>query len=222
MRSKKLKVLHQVAGIAMVDHVLNLAHSLMPKQITVVYGHQGEQLKQHFNNQSVNWAEQKDQLGTGHAVKQAVTYFQNDEDVLVLYGDAPLVQTADLAGLEGQQFVLTAQVDDPTGYGRIIRDGDEIQAIVEQKDANQAELQVKEINSGIIQAPAVQLKKWLNQLSNNNQQQEYYLTDVIALAAADKQTFKAIQLADPNAVKGANDMIQLAELEDLFQQRIRR
>lgn len=225
MHSGKLKVLHQVAGLAMIDYVLKLAQSLNPAQITLVFGHQGEQLMQHLQAKSinlpVNWAEQRQQLGTGHAVQQAVTFFQGDEDILVLYGDAPLVQTEDLAGLEGQQFVLTAQVDDPTGYGRIIRKGDEIAAIVEQKDANQAELQVKEINSGIIQAPAPQLIDWLNRLSNNNQQQEYYLTDVIGLAADDRKPFKAIQLADANAVKGANDMVQLAELEDLFQRRKR-
>lgn len=222
MRSQKLKVLHQVAGQAMVDHVLKLAQSLGPAQITVVFGHQGEQLKQHFQNQTVNWAEQKQQLGTGHAVQQAVQFFRTDEDVLVLYGDAPLVQADDLAGHFGEQFVLTAELDNPTGYGRIIRNGEFVTEIVEQKDANQAELEVKEINSGIIQAPAEQLKNWLNRLSNNNQQQEYYLTDVIGLAAVDEQPFKAIQLVDANAVKGANDMMQLAELEGLFQSRVRR
>lgn len=221
MRSRKLKVLHQVAGQAMIDHVLKLAQSLGPAQITLVFGHQGEQLMQQFQDLPINWAEQKQQLGTGHAVQQAVDFFQADEDILVLYGDAPLVQTEDLAGLQGQQFVLTAEVDDPTGYGRIIREGDDVVAIVEQKDANANELSIQEINSGIIQAPAEQLQGWLKKLSNNNQQQEYYLTDVIALAAADAQPFKAIRLADANAVKGANDMAQLAELEDLMQSRIR-
>ena len=199
MRSHKLKVLHLVAGQAMIDHVLKLAQSLKPAQITLVYGYQGEQLMQQFQDQPINWAEQKQQLGTGHALQQAVDFFQPDEDILVLYGDAPLVQTDDLIGLEGQQFVLTAQVDDPTGYGRIIKKGDEVVAIVEQKDASSKELQVKEINSGIIQAPAAQLKDWLKRLSNNNQQQEYYLTDVIGLAAEDGQPFKAIQLVDANA-----------------------
>ncbi len=221
MRSHKLKVLHQVAGQAMIDHVLQLAQSLSPDQITLVYGHQGEQLMQQYQDQPINWAEQKQQLGTGHAVQQAVDFFQADEDILVLYGDAPLVQTEDLINLAGQQFVLTAEVEDPTGYGRIIRKGDEVEAIVEQKDANSEQLDIKEINSGIIQAPATQLQNWLNKLSNNNQQREYYLTDVIGLAAQDGQPFKAIQLADANAVKGANDMAQLAELEDLMQQRIR-
>jgi bifunctional UDP-N-acetylglucosamine pyrophosphorylase/glucosamine-1-phosphate N-acetyltransferase len=221
MRSHKLKVLHQVAGQAMIDHVLQLAQSLSPAQITLVYGHQGEQLMQQYQDLPINWAEQNQQLGTGHAVQQAVDFFQADEDILVLYGDAPLVQTEDLINLTGQQFVLTAEVEDPNGYGRIIRKGDEVEAIVEQKDANSDELAIKEINSGIIQAPAAQLQDWLNKLSNNNQQQEYYLTDVIGLAARDGQPFKAIQLADANAVKGANDMAQLAELEDLMQQRIR-
>ncbi|MCX7553119.1 bifunctional UDP-N-acetylglucosamine diphosphorylase/glucosamine-1-phosphate N-acetyltransferase GlmU [Marinicella sp. S1101] len=222
MRSSKLKVLHPVAGQAMVDHVYQLALTLKPRQITLVYGHQGDQLKAHFDHEKVNWAEQKQQLGTGHAVQQAMTFMQDDEDVLVLYGDAPLIQSGDLAHLASKQFVLTAILDDATGYGRIVRSGEDIKAIVEHKDASPAELKIKEINSGIIQAPATRLKGWLQQLSNNNQQQEYYLTDVIALAAADKQPFQAIQLADAHAVKGANDMQQLAELEDIFQQRIRR
>jgi bifunctional UDP-N-acetylglucosamine pyrophosphorylase/glucosamine-1-phosphate N-acetyltransferase len=222
MRSNKLKVLHQVAGKPMVEHVLDLAQSLNPAQITMVYGHQGEQLLQQLQDQAVNWAEQKQQLGTGHAVQQAVEFFNDDEDVLVLYGDAPLVQTSDLQDLSGQQYVLTAQLPDPTGYGRIIRNGDLIDAIVEHKDANEAQKHIREINSGIIQAPASKLKAWLSQLSNNNQQQEYYLTDVIGLAAADGAPFKAVQLDDANAVKGANDMLQLAELETLMQQRRRR
>lgn len=222
MRSNKLKVLHQVAGKPMVEHVLELAQSLNPSQITMVYGHQGEQLLQQYQDASVNWAEQKQRLGTGHAVQQSVEFFNDDEDVLVLYGDAPLVQNADLAHMSGQQYVLTAKLDDPTGYGRIIRDGERIQAIVEQKDANAEQQAIKEINSGIIQAPAPKLKKWLSQLSNNNQQQEYYLTDVIGLAASDGTPFKAIELKDHNAVKGANDMEQLAELETLMQQRKRK
>ena len=221
MKSKKLKVLHEVAGKPMVDHVLELAQSLDPAQITVVFGFQGEQLITHLHDKSVNWAEQKQQLGTGHAVQQAVPFFKDEEDILVLYGDAPLVQTEDLTALKTQQFVLTAEVDNPTGYGRIVSAGEDVVAIVEQKDANPAELQIKEINSGIIQAPALNLKSWLNRLSNDNKQQEYYLTDVIGLAAADDMAFKAIKLNDANAVKGANDMVQLAELEDLFQHRKR-
>ncbi len=221
MKSNKLKVLHEVAGKPMIDHVLELAKSLDPSQITVVFGYQGAQLITHFNDQTVNWAEQKHQLGTGHAVQQAVPFFSDDEDVLVLYGDAPLTQSTDLAGLRGRQFVLTATVDEPTGYGRIIRKGEKVSAIVEEKDANPSEALVKEINSGIIQAPAIQMKNWLSRLSNNNQQKEYYLTEVIGLAAQDERPFTAIKLADANAVKGANDMVQLAELEDLFQLRIR-
>lgn len=219
MRSNKLKVLHEVAGCAMVDHVYQLAQSLKPAQITLVYGHQGQQLQSHFKGEPVNWAEQKQQLGTGHAVQQAMPFFNDDETVLVLYGDAPLVQTADLADISEPQFVLTAQLDNPTGYGRIIRAGNHIEAIVEQKDATEAQRQIQEINSGILQAPAKLLKGWLKQLSNDNQQNEYYLTDVIGLAAQDKQPFNAIKLADSNAVKGANDMQQLAELEAIFQQR---
>ncbi|MEZ5472714.1 MAG: bifunctional UDP-N-acetylglucosamine diphosphorylase/glucosamine-1-phosphate N-acetyltransferase GlmU [Marinicella sp.] len=222
MGSNKLKVLHQVAGLPMVEHVLRLAQSLNPAQITLVYGHKGEQLIQQYQDAAVNWAEQKQQLGTGHAVQQAVEYINDDEDVLVLYGDAPLVQTQDLMHLSEQQFVLTAKLEEPTGYGRIIRQGDYIQSIVEQKDASAEQLSIQEINSGIIQAPAKKLKQWLSQLSNNNQQQEYYLTDVIGLAAVDGLPFKAVELRDANTVKGANDMVQLAQLEHLMQQRRRK
>lgn len=221
MRSKKLKVLHQLAGQPMIDYVLQLAYSLEPAQITMVYGHHGDQLMAHCQDPRLNWAEQAQQLGTGHAVQQAEKFFKESENVLVLYGDAPLVQNKDLADLTGQQFVLTAQLNDPTGYGRIIRNGDFVEAIVEQKDANEVELSIKEINSGIIQAPAIQLKKWLGQLSNNNQQKEFYLTDVIELAANDGQPFTAVKLQDGDAVKGANDRVQLAVLETLIQQRRR-
>ncbi|WP_223788274.1 bifunctional UDP-N-acetylglucosamine diphosphorylase/glucosamine-1-phosphate N-acetyltransferase GlmU [Marinicella meishanensis] len=221
MHSQKLKVLHEVAGRAMIDHVLDLAQALEPAQITVVFGHQAEQLIQHGQDWPVNWAEQKEQLGTGHAVQQAATFFQDDEDVLVLYGDAPLVQVADLLPWRDQQFVLTAVLADATGYGRIIREGEHIAAIVEHKDANESVLAIQEVNSGIIQAPAKALKHWLGQLSNDNQQHEYYLTDVIGLAAAEGQPFQAAVVVDAEVVKGANDMAQLAELEDLLQQRIR-
>lgn len=221
MKSNKLKVLHEVAGVAMIDHVMQLAQSLKPKQITLVYGHKGEQLLQQCQDYAVNWAEQSQQLGTGHAVQQALVYIEDDEDVLVLYGDAPLVQTSDLAQLSGQQFVLTAELTDPTGYGRIIRKGQFIDAIVEQKDASPAVLEITEINSGIIQAPAIKLKQWLDRLSNDNQQKEYYLTDVIAMAAADGNPFVAVKLNDAQSVKGANDMLQLAELEEIMQRRRR-
>lgn len=221
MRSDRLKVLHEVAGVAMIEHVLRLAKSLNPQQITMVYGHQGEQLQAHLKGERLNWAEQRQQLGTGHAVLQAEQFFQADEKVLVLYGDAPLVQRRDLSDLSASQFVLTAVLENPFGYGRIVRRQDKVVAIVEQKDADAQQQQIREINSGIIQAPAKQLKKWLAQLSNDNQQGEYYLTDVIALAERDGCPFTAVQLADENSVKGANDMLQLAELDAIFQQRKR-
>lgn len=221
MRSNRLKVLHKVAGVAMIDHVLRLAKSLDPQQITVVYGHQGEQLQAHLEGEDLNWAEQEQQLGTGHAVLQAEPFFKDEEVVLVLYGDAPLVQRQDLLNLSASRFVLTAVLEDPCGYGRIIRKQDKVMAIVEQKDADVQQQKIREINSGIIQAPAKQLKKWLAQLSNDNQQGEYYLTDVIALAEQDGCPFTAVQLADENSVKGANDMLQLAELDAILQQRKR-
>lgn len=221
MQSNKLKVLHEVAGMPMVSHVYRLAQALAPAQITLVYGHQGEQLQSYFANESVNWAHQAEQWGTGHAVAQAVPHFKDDEQVLVLYGDAPLVTVQDIESVTAKRFVLTASLDDPTGYGRIIKNGEQAIAIREEKDANTDEKKINEINSGIIQAPAKSLKKWLSQLSNDNQQAEYYLTDVIAMAANDDQPFTAVCLPDPDAVKGANDMIQLAELEHIMQDRTR-
>ena len=136
MHSVKLKVLHEVAGRPMIQHVLNTAQALNPAQITVVCGHQKEALKQALADESVNWAEQSEQLGTGHAVQQAMPFVQENESVLVLYGDAPLVEADDLNQMQATSCVLTAHLDNPTGYGRIINQGGLIQAIVEQKDAN--------------------------------------------------------------------------------------
>lgn len=220
MHSDKLKVLHEVAGRPMIQHVLNTAQALNPAQITVVCGHQKEALKQALADESVNWAEQSEQLGTGHAVQQAMSFVQEHELVLVLYGDAPLVEANDLQKMQAASCVLTAHLDNPTGYGRIINQGGLIQAIVEQKDANQAQLKIQEVNSGIIKAPAADLSRWLQQLDNNNSQGEYYLTDVIAMAAEDGNPFQAVQAEQADIVKGANDMRQLADLEVIYQRRL--
>ncbi len=220
MHSDKLKVLHEVAGRSMIQHVLNTAKSLNPAQITVVCGHQKETLKQALTSESVNWAEQTEQLGTGHAVQQAMSFVQKNESVLVLYGDAPLVEAEDLQTMQSEACVLTAHLDDPTGYGRIINQDGLIAAIVEQKDANQDQLEIQEVNSGIIKAPAEDLRRWLQQLDNNNSQGEYYLTDVIAMATEDGKPFQAVQADQADIVKGANDMRQLADLEAIYQRRL--
>jgi len=220
MRSDKLKVLHDLAGKPLIRHVYDLAQSLEPTQITMVCGHQQQQLQAEFTQQSVNWAEQAQQLGTGHAVQQAVPFFKNNETILVLYGDVPLIETSDLVAMDAPACVLTAHLDNPSGYGRIVKQDDVISAIVEHKDANVEQLAIKEVNSGIIKAPAEQLKNWLKQLKNNNNQQEYYLTDVIAMAAEEGQPFKAVVASSSDVIKGVNDMQQLAELEGVYQQRI--
>ena len=225
MKSKKLKVLHQVAGLPMVDYVMNLAQSLNPSQITVVYGHQGAQLKAHLAASNVNWAEQKEQLGTGHAVQQAVPYFKDDEDVLVLYGDVPLTKVSTLQRLiaakpENGMALLTVHLANPTGYGRIMRDNSgKVVGIVEQKDANAEQLLVNEANTGILLANGGDLKRWLSNLSSDNAQGEYYLTDIIA---ACHQEGKLITTAHPDSeieVEGANNRVQLAGLERAYQLR---
>ncbi len=222
MRSSKLKVLHELAGKPLIRHVYDLAQSLQPTQITMVCGHQQKQLKAAFESQSINWAEQAQQLGTGHAVQQAAKFFKNDETVLVLYGDVPLIEQSDLLAMEASACVLTAHLTNPGGYGRIVKTGDAIIAIVEHKDANDEQLAIKEVNSGIIKAPAEQLMTWLKKLNNNNQQQEFYLTDVIAMAAVDNTPFKAVVAINSDVIKGVNDMQQLADLEGIFQQRMTR
>lgn len=219
MHSDKLKVLHEVAGQPMILHVLKTAQALSPAQITVVCGHQKEALKQALSAESVNWAEQSEQLGTGHAVQQAMPFVKDDELVLVLYGDAPLVEAENLQTMQSEACVLTADLDDPTGYGRIINQDGKITAIVEQKDANEDQLSIQEVNSGIIKAPAEDLSRWLQQLDNNNSQGEYYLTDVIAMAAEEGRPFEAVQAGQSDIFKGANDMAQLAELEAIYQRR---
>ena len=221
MRSKKPKVLQPVAGQAMIDHVLTVAQSLKPHQISIVYGHQGDQLRNHLRHEDIQWVEQTEQLGTGHAVSMVLPHVADDETVLVLYGDAPLVTGADLQALGSVRAVLTADVDDPTGYGRIIRDGDHISAIVEEKDATEQQRSIQEINSGIIQAQGQELKTWLQQINRDNAQGELYLTDVIGIAAQENTPFTAVKLKQADSVKGANTMQQLAELDAIMQQRQR-
>jgi len=220
MHSDKLKVLHEVAGQPMIKHVLKTAQALNPAQITVVCGHQQDALKQALAEETVNWAEQSEQLGTGHAVQQAMPFVKDDESVLVLYGDAPLVEAGDLHQMQAEACVLTAHLDNPTGYGRIINQDGHITAIVEQKDANEDQLKIQEVNSGIIKAPATDLSRWLEQLDNNNSQGEYYLTDVIAMAAEEGRPFHAVQAEQSDIIKGANDMRQLADLEVIYQRRV--
>ncbi|QMU62003.1 MAG: UDP-N-acetylglucosamine diphosphorylase/glucosamine-1-phosphate N-acetyltransferase [Gammaproteobacteria bacterium] len=227
MQSELPKVLHKVAGQAMLAHVIETAQQLSPDAIYVVIGHGADQVKETFQNDAITWCVQEQQLGTGHAVQQALPNIKNDQqNVLILYGDVPLLKTETLNQLVNelsnkQLVLLSAVLEDPTGYGRIVRNNsNNVQAIVEQKDADQTTLNIKEINSGILAAQAGNLKNWLVNVSNNNTQQEYYLTDCIALAVQQKQKVEAIICNDENEVLGINNKLHLAQVERLLQLRI--
>ena len=227
MRSALPKVLHPVAGQSMLGHVIATARQLSPKRIHVVIGHGAEKVRERLAADDLNFVVQAEQLGTGHAVAQAVPEL-TAERVLILYGDVPLIEAATLERLLGkvderQIALLTVRLDDPTGYGRILRDGQGVvQAIVEHKDASAEQKLITEGNTGILALPGDRLGDWLGRLSNSNAQGEYYLTDVIAMAVADGLTVATEQPLDAMEVQGANDRIQLAELERHYQQRAAR
>jgi bifunctional UDP-N-acetylglucosamine pyrophosphorylase/glucosamine-1-phosphate N-acetyltransferase len=222
MRSNLPKVLHRLAGRPLLEHVIGTARALGPRAIHVVYGHGGEQVPAQLRHLDVRWVRQEPQLGTGHAVQQAMPDVAG-EMVLVLYGDVPLTRLETLQRLAasasgGGLAVLTAELADPSGYGRIVRDASgRVTRIVEQKDANPAEKAIGEVNTGILAAPAGRLREWLAALGNHNAQKEYYLTDIIGIAA---QAGLAIATAQPAAeweILGVNSKQQLAELERIHQ-----
>jgi bifunctional UDP-N-acetylglucosamine pyrophosphorylase/glucosamine-1-phosphate N-acetyltransferase len=223
MRSALPKVLHPVGGKPMLGHVINTAFELDADKVIVVYGHAGERLKAEFSGEPVIWAEQAEQLGTGHAVKQAVEHCDTDQ-VLVLYADVPLVRASTcrtlLAALDQADVaVLSVELDHPTGYGRIQRDGDRLAAIVEHKDASVEQLAISEVNTGLMALNGQKLNAWLAQLNNNNAQGEYYLTDIVGLADTDGSTAVAVVCDDADEVAGANDRVQLAAAERVWQHR---
>ncbi len=224
MRSALPKVLQPIAGWPMLAHAVEAARALQPAAIHIVYGHGGEAVRAAFAGQAdLQWTEQARQLGTGHAVQQAMPGVPDAARVLVLYGDVPLITAATLQRLlaaPGRLAVLVADLDDPSGYGRIVRDAEgRVAAIVEQKDADDAQRRIRTINTGIIAADASALRRWLDALSNDNAQGEYYLTDVFAQAAAEFNAAEMVHVADPLETEGANDPWQLARLERAFQQR---
>jgi len=227
MRSALPKVLHPVAGKSMLGHVIDTARALQPKSIQVVIGHGAEQVRQRLTGDDLAFVVQAEQLGTGHAVAQALPNL-SAERVLILYGDVPLIEADTLQRLlqkvgPEQLALLTVKLDDPTGYGRIVRDArGEVQAIVEHKDASDDEKAIREGNTGILAVPGSRIGEWLGRLSNSNAQGEYYLTDVIAMAVADGLRVATEQPLDAMEVQGANDRIQLAELERHYQQRAAR
>ncbi|QAY90689.1 bifunctional UDP-N-acetylglucosamine diphosphorylase/glucosamine-1-phosphate N-acetyltransferase GlmU [Pseudomonas sp. ACM7] len=224
MRSALPKVLHPIAGNSMLGHVIHSARQLDPQRIHVVIGHGADAVRERLAADDLNFVLQDKQLGTGHAVAQAVPFIESDT-VLILYGDVPLIEVETLQRLlkqvaPQQLGLLTVELDDPTGYGRIVRDADgKVTAIVEQKDANEAERAITEGNTGILALPFAQLAGWMSRLSNNNAQGEYYLTDVIAMAVSDGLVVATEQPHDAMEVQGANDRKQLSELERHYQLR---
>ena len=223
MRSALPKVLHLLGGRPLLAHVLGAAEGLAPRAIHVVHGHGGAQVRAAFDEPRVRWVEQAEQLGTGHAVQQAIDAVADDALVLVLYGDVPLIRIETLRALlaEAERSglgLLTAEVADPSGYGRIVRHPlGHVERIVEQKDATPEEAAIREINTGILAARAALLRRWLARLENRNAQREYYLTDVIAMAAAEGIEIVTRQPRATWEILGVNSKRELAELERIYQ-----
>jgi len=219
------KVLHQLAGRPMLGHVLERSRQLGVDDLCVVYGYGGDAVPRSFDGDDVRWIVQAKQLGTGHAVRQAMPETPDDNQALILYGDVPLLTQATLTKLldetpANEVSVLTVDMSDPTGYGRVVRDGDNVVGIVEQKDASEAELEITEINTGVMVCPAAKLKSWLDDLGSNNAQGEYYLTDVIAMAVRDGVSVNGVKADNRVEVMGINDKKQLAEAERALQMRL--
>lgn len=224
MYSDLPKVLHKVAGKPMVKHVIDTAKQLSADQIHLIYGHGADLLKQHLADEPVNWVFQAEQLGTGHAMQQAAPFFKDDENIVMLYGDAPLITKETLEKLIAAKpangiALLTVNLDNPTGYGRIIRENGSVVAIVEQKDANPEQLKITEVNTGVMVSDGASFKKWLARLDNNNAQGEYYMTDVIGLANQDGFQVAAVTADDIMEVEGANNRLQLNALERYYQRK---
>ncbi len=226
MNSSLPKVLHTVGGKPMLQHVLDSCSLLGVSKTIVVYGHGGDLVKSSCESKNLSWVLQADQKGTGHAVAQAANEIEDDSIVAVAYGDVPLIKTETLSGLANNLenavlTVLTTKLPNPYGYGRIIRnDKGQIQYIVEEKDANEEEKLVNEVNTGFIAAKGKDLKRWLSQIKPNNNQGEYYLTDCIALAVEEGGVVEAVLCEDKFEVQGVNDRKQQAELERAYQNQL--
>jgi len=223
MRSQQPKVLHAIAGKSMLERVVNTAQQLNPQEIFVIYGYQGNLLRARLAHLNVTWVEQKEQLGTGHAVMQATPKIPDDHRVLVLYGDVPLISQGTLEKLMAPTSkksigMITANLEDPAELGRIVRDqsGNFIE-IVEYKDATEKQRSIHEINSGIYSFPAHNLKAWLPKLSVENAQKEYYLTDVLAMAVQEGMAVATVFPNSDHEVMGVNDRVQLSTLERYYQ-----
>lgn len=223
MRSTKPKVLHKISGKALLEHVYDMSAQLDNNSINVVYGHGAEMVLQELQHMDVTWIEQEEQLGTGHAVQQAIEYIDDEDIVLILYGDVPLLKLETVKKLLGKVSehalgLLTVNLTDPKGYGRIVRnESNQVVKIVEDKDATDEIKRITEVNTGILSATGKQLKNWLLKLENNNVQKEYYLTDIIELAVKDKVTIETVQAETLDEVLGVNDRQQLSHLERVIQ-----
>ena len=226
MKSRKPKVLMPLAGRPLLAHVLATARALSPATIHVVHGHAGEQVRAAFGaDPDIDWVEQAERLGTGHAVAQALAHVPDGARVLVLYGDVPLLRAETLAPLVSADglALLATVLDDPGGYGRVLRDtGGRVAGVVEEKDADAAQRAIRLVNTGILAGEAATLRGWIARLDRNNAQGEYYLTDVFAMAAAEGQPAACIECADPIEAAGANNPLQLSELEDHHRRRAAR
>lgn len=225
MRSSLPKVLHKIGGKPLLSHVYELATQLGDNSVNVIYGHGGNQVLAELSGFEAEWTEQKEQLGTGHAVMQVADWIEDNGTILILYGDVPLLKLETVRKLIGYADkdgvgLLTVNLDEPTGYGRIVRDdGGNVACIVEEKDANHQEREIREVNTGIMALKGELLKSWLSRLSNQNSQGEYYLTDIIALAVADGVYVDTAQPVEQSEVLGINNQVQLAQLERVFQMR---
>jgi len=221
MHSDKPKVLHALAGRSLLQHVMDTAIQLEPFQTCVVYGHGGDAVPQSMAHFAASFVLQEPQLGTGHAVQQAMLKLKDDSSTVVLYGDVPLIQIHTLKKLlqsPSALTLLTLQMDNPTGYGRIMRNGDgKVTGIVEEKDATPKQREICEVNTGILAAPTLLLRQWLSKLKNNNAQGEYYLTDIVAMAVAQGIEVSTTQPSHVWEVMGVNSKVQLAELERIWQ-----
>jgi len=221
MYSHKPKVLHALAGKPLVQHVLDCAATLRPQRVCVVYGHGGEMVPQAMAQYDAQFVIQEPQLGTGHAVQQAMPHLPDEGRTLVLYGDVPLIQHSTLHQMQqaGDGLVLlTVTLDNPAGYGRIVRDSQgDVQCIVEEKDATPEQREIREVNTGILLAPTAQLRDWLGKLGNDNAQGEYYLTDIVGMAVRQGVVVHTVQPAQRWEVEGINNKMQLATLERTWQ-----